>query len=330
MASTINLGGLSKYTDELSQALISEAVLAGTTFKYISLLPGVPYSTAINVSNSSLVAQAGGCGMSNPTGSVALTQRALTVCPLKVEENICEDDIKQYWLGKLMQDGSYTEDLSPKQFAQVYTADKVAKLGALIEDYYWKGDATQGGTYSAGMTLCNGLLHLLEYTSASQSVISSGTASGALSAVTTSSNYAITVVDAMMTALTADTNGQNVLTSGDLTLFMSYANFNTLVQALRNVNYFHNDLGQESLGKAGRWSLMFPGQPLEIVATRGLNGTNKMILTPASNLYYGFDSESDYTKFRIWYEELYDDVRFRAKFKLGAQVAFPQYIVMYK
>jgi hypothetical protein len=324
MASTIDLSGLTKYTDQLSQALISEAVLAGTTFKYISLMPGVPYATAINLSTSTLVAQAGGCGLLNATGSVALTQRSLTVCPLKVEENICEDDIKQYWLGKLMQDGSYTEDLSPKQFAQVYTADKVAKLGALIEDYYWSGSTNN--YYSNGKTLCNGILNTLEYTSGSASVISgNGTFSGALTV-----NNALNVIDGMIAALTADANGSQVLANTDLTLFMSYSNFTTLVRALRNVNYFHNALGQEEIGGAGRWELMYPGQNLRIVATRGLNGLNKMVLTPAKNLYYGFDSESDYTKFRIWTELNYDDIRFRAKFKIGAQVGYPQYVVMYK
>ncbi len=329
MASTIDLSGLSKYTDQLSQALISEAVLAGTTFKYISLIPGVPYATAINVSTSTLIAQAGGCGIANPTGSVALTQRNLQVCPLKVEENICEQDIKQYYLGKSMQDGSYTEELSPKQFAQVYSADKVAKLGALIEDYYWKGSTSNH--YGSGLGLCNGLLELLEYTSASASIINGNSISGTTSTYTgalTTAN-AIAVVDNMINNLTADANGSQILTAGNLTLFMSYSNFNTLVRALRNVNYFHNDLGQEGNVGAGRWEFNYPGQPVKIVATRGLNGTNKMVLTDPKNLYYGFDSESDYTKFRIWYEELYDDVRFRAKFKLGAQVGYPQYVVLF-
>lgn len=323
MASSIDLSGLSKYTDQLSQALISEAVLQGTTFKYISLLPGVPYATAINLMTSNLVAQAGGCGISNPTGSVVPQQRTLQVCPLKVEENICEDDLKQYWSGKLIQDGSYVEDLSPKQFAQVYSADKVNKLGALIEDYYWKGSSS--GTYSASLTLCNGLLHLLDYTSASASVVSGN---GTFSAGTTMTvANAIAIVDSMISAM--NTNVSDILGTGDLTLFMSYSNFNLLITALRNINYFHSTTGQESVGN-GRWEFMFPGQPVRIVATRGLNGTNRMILTSAKNLYYGFDAESDYTKFRIWYEQMYDDIRFRAKFKIGAQIAYPQYIVYFK
>lgn len=329
MASSINLSGLAQYTDQLSQPLVREAVLEGTTFKYITVIPDVPYATALNEITSTLVAQAGGCGLSNPTGSVTLAQRSLQVCPIKVEENICEDDLKQYWTGKLMQAGSYVEELSPKQFAQIYAADKVAKLAAVIEDYYWQGDTT--GTYSASLNLCNGILHVLESTSASASVVSgNGTYSGAMTV-----GNALNVIDTMIQAM--NTSVVDITSMPDLTIFMSYPNYNTLVTALRTANYFHTDLGQEEFkangNSAGIKTFMYPGQSVRIVATRGLNGTNvknKMVLTYASNLAYGCDLETDYSKFRIWYEELYDDVRFRAKFKIGAQCYYPQYIVLYK
>jgi len=326
MASSINLSGLATYTDQLSQSLVREAVLEGTTFKYITVIPDVPYATALNEITSTLIAQAGGCGLSNPTGSVNLAQRSLQVCPIKVEENICEDDLKQYWTGKLMKAGSYVEELAPKQFAQIYTADKVAKLAALLEDYYWQGDTT--GTYSSSFNLCNGILHVLESTSASASVVSgNGTYSGALTV-----GNALNVIDGMISTMNSSVS--DIVTMPDLTIFMSYANFNTLLIAIRGngsqgSGFFHNDLGQNG----HQFEFMYPGQPVRIVATRGLNGTNvknKMILTYASNLAYGTDLESDYSKFRIWYEELYDDVRFRAKFKIGAQCYYPQYIVMYK
>lgn len=326
MASTINLSGLAQYTDQLSQPLVREAVLEGTTFKYITVIPDVPYSTALNEITSVLVPQAGGCGLSSPTGSVTLAQRSLQVCPIKVEENVCEDDLKQYWTGKLMQAGSYVEELSPKQFAQIYAADKVAKLAAVIEDYYWQGDTS--GTYSASFNLCNGILHVLESTSASASVVSgNGTYSGALTVTN-----ALNVIDGMIT--TMNTSVSDIVTMPDLTIFMSYANFNTLLVAIRGngsqgSGFFHNSIGQDGHD----FTFMYPGQPIRIIATRGLNGTNvrnKMVLTYASNLAYGCDLETDYSKFRIWYEELYDDVRFRAKFKIGAQCYYPQYIVMYK
>ena len=48
MASSIDLSGLSKYTDQLSQALVRESVLGGETFKYITVIPNIKNAEALN------------------------------------------------------------------------------------------------------------------------------------------------------------------------------------------------------------------------------------------------------------------------------------------
>lgn len=324
---TIDLSGLTKYTDQLSQSLIREAVLMPSSFDYVRKITNVPYSTAVNIMNSTLIAKAGGCGAFSATGSVPLKQVELRVCPMKVEENICNDDLKQYWLGQKMPNGSYVEDLSPAEFAQVYTADKVDKLSALIEDYFWVGSTSNH--YSNGLTLCNGILEKLEYTSMTSSTIDGNAISGTTSTYSGALNVstAIAVIDNMINNLTSSSTGKNILKSGKLVLFMDYVNFNTLVRALRNVNYFHTNIGQESVG-AGRWEFDFPGQPIKIVAVKGLPST-KMVLTTSDNFIFGTDNESDYSNFKIWYDVNDDEVRFRSKFKIGATIAFPQYVVLY-
>lgn len=324
---TIDLSGLTKYTDQLSQSLIREAVLLPTSFNYVRKITNVPYATAVNIMNSTLIAKAGGCGAFSATGSVPLKQVELRVCPLKVEENICNDDLKQYWLGQKMPSGSYVEDLSPAEFAQVYTADKVDKLSALVEDYFWAGSTSNH--YSNGLTLCDGILEKLEYTSMTSSTISGNAISGTSSTYSGALNVttAIAVIDNMINNLTSSSTGKNILKAGNLVLFMDYVNFNTLVRALRNVNYFHSNLGQENVGD-GRWEFDFPGQPVKIVAVKSLPST-KMLLSSADNFIYGTDLESDYSNFKIWYDIDNDEVRFRSKFKLGATIAFPQYVVLY-
>lgn len=324
MASTIDLSGLAKYTDQLSQALVRESVLGGETFKYITVLPNIKYQDALNKMTSTFKAQAGGCGLISPTGSVALQQNVLQVCPIKVEESICENDIEQYWLGMFMSAGSYQEEVSPREFAQVYTADKQAKLQAYMDDLFWKSSST--GTFStdANLNLCNGILHTIELTSASMSIVDG---KGTFSANTTMTpGNAIAIVDSMIAAM--NTNASQILTEGDLTLFLSYADFNTLTTALRNANYFHYSVGQEQTG-AERWTFMYPGQPVRVVAVRGLNGTKKRLLTNGKNLAMGTDLQTDYSKFRIWYEDLYDTVYFRAKFKIGANAYYYQNIVYF-
>jgi len=312
---TLNLGSLTKYTDQLSGILLKEAVLVGNTFDFISVQSGIKYADSINILNNTLIAAAGGCGTISPTGSTTLTQRDITVCPVKVEESICVDEFEQYWIGQLAKEGSYNE-FAPEAFNQLYLANKVEKVGQFVEDIFWKGSVSS--TYGGGnLALCNGILHILENTSATNSVIST-TYSGAF----TTAN-ALDIVDAMIANLPND-----VLDANDLTLFVSHANFRVLMNALRNNNYF---FGYD--GVTGHtWVLEnYTNTNVRIVATRGLNGRNEAVLTPASNLFFGTDSFGEARNgdgFQFWYDIRDNITYFRAKLKVGAQVAFPQYVVI--
>lgn len=312
---TLNLGSLTKYTDQLSGILLKEAVLVGNTFDYISIQSGIKYADSINILTNTLIAAAGGCGAISPTGSTTLTQRDITVCPIKVEESICVDEFEQYWIGQLAKEGSYNE-FAPEAFNQLYLANKVEKVGQFVEDVFWKGSVNS--TYGGGnLALCNGILHILEGTSATNSVVSS-TYSGAL----TTAN-ALDIVDDLVRLIPND-----VLDANDLTLFMSHSNFRVLMNALRNNNYF---FGYD--GVAGHtWVLEnYTNTNVRIVATRGLNGRNEMVLTPSANLFFGTDSFGEARNgdgFQFWYDIRDNITYFRAKLKVGAQVAFPSYIVI--
>ena len=312
---TLNLGSLTKYTDQLSGILLKEAVLVGNTFDFISVQSGIKYADSINILNNTLTAAAGGCGTISPTGSTTLTQRDITVCPVKVEESICVDEFEQYWVGQLAKEGSYNE-FAPEAFNQLYLANKVEKVGQFVEDIFWKGSVNS--TYGGGnLALCNGILHILEGTSATNSVIST-TYSGAF----TTAN-SLTIVDDMIANLPND-----VLDANDLTLFVSHANFRVLMNTLRNNNYF---FGYD--GVTGHtWVLEnYTNTNVRVVATRGLNGRNEAVLTPASNLFFGTDSFGEARNgdgFQFWYDIRDNITYFRAKLKVGAQVAFPQYVVI--
>jgi hypothetical protein len=311
---TLNLANLTQYTDQLSGILLKEAVLVGNTFDYISIQTGVKYADSINLLTNNLVAAAGGCGTISPTGSTTLSQRDITVCPIKVEESICVDQFEQYWIGQLAKEGSYNE-FAPEVFNQVYLANKVEKVGQFVEDIFWKGSTL--GTFGAGnLALCDGILHILENTSATNSIIST-TFSGSL----TTAN-ALTIVDDMISLLPND-----VLGEGDLTLFMSHANFRVLMNALRNNNYFFGYDGT----REHTWVLdNYTNTNVKIVGTRGLNGRNEMILTKGSNLFFGTDSFGEARNgdgFQFWYDIRDNITYFRAKLKVGAQIAFPQYVV---
>lgn len=311
---TINLASLTKYTDQLSQELVRESVLMGNTLESgVSVITGVKYKDALNILSGALTLQAGGCGAISPTGSAALSQRDVEVCPIKVEESVCLNEFEQYWIGQLMRDGSYNES-TPNAFNEIFTADRIAKIQQKIEDIFWLGSTSNH--YSNSLTFCNGIMEILEYTSATNSVIDGSTYSGAL----TISN-AITVVDDMVSAIPTD-----IIAADDLVLYMSYANFRTYIKALRANNYYHIADGQVA---QSNFEVTHPGTNVLVKAVKGLVGSNKMVLTTASNLVFATDLTNDFEAFQFWYEKKDDIVYFRSKWKQGAQVYFPQYVVLY-
>lgn len=314
---TLNLANLTKYTDELSGILLKESVLVGNTFDFISVQSGVKYKDSINLLTNELVAVAGGCGTISPTGSTTMSQRDIEVCPIKVEESICVDDFEQYWIGQLAREGSYNE-FTPEAFNELYLANKTEKVGQLVEDIFWKGSTD--GTFGGGnLLLCDGILHILTTSPANAQTVS---ITGA-TALTVSG--AIATVDSLIAALPND-----IVDAGDLTMFMSHANFRVLMNALRNEGYFFGYDGVEG----HTWVLNnYTNTNVRIVATRGLNGRNEIVLTPASNLFLGTDSFGEARNgdnFQFWYDLRDNQTYFRAKFKVGAQVAFPQYVVIYE
>jgi hypothetical protein len=64
-----------------------------------------------------------------------------------------------------------------------------------------------------------------------------------------------------------------------------------------------------------------------MVAVSGLTGTDRIFIAEASNLFVGTDLLNDQEDFKIFFSEDNDEVRFKQKFKIGFQMAFPARIV---
>lgn len=305
----LNVAGLTTYTDELKMELIKKSVLQGRTTQLITVQPDIKSSATVNIIDSTLVLQAGACGF-NEDGETALTQRDLAVCPIKINESICLDTLEAYYTQKMMQPGSYNEDIP---FEQMYSEEKAGKISAQIDDLIWKGD-TDGGT--GNLALCDGFLVLAD--SETGSVVTGNT--GAYSALT--ANNIIDVVDDMVTAIPSD-----IIDADDLHLFVGYEVYRLYAKALRDANLFHYT-GAENQGQD--FSQMIPGTNVRVIAIRGLNGTNRMMLSRAANLYFGTDLLNDAEEFKIFFSQDNDEVRFIAKWKMGVQFAFPEFVVDFK
>lgn len=303
---SLDVTGLSVYTDENKMELIKKSVLEGRTMEYVTVQPDIKSSASINIIDSDLIAQAGACGWKEE-GTTELTQRDLAVDSLKVNEAICLDTLEAYYTQKMMNPGSYNENIP---FEQIFAEDKSDKIKNLIETLVWKGDKSSSGQ----VALANGFLKVID--------AEAGTIDGNTGSETsiTAANI-VDIVDAMVGAIPAD-----IIDADDLILFMGYDSYRTYAKALRDANLFHYT-GAENQGED--FTQMVPGTNVKVVATKGLNGTSRMVLSRTANLYVGVDMLNDSEEFKIFYSNDNDEVRFLAKWKLGTQIAFPEFVIEY-
>jgi hypothetical protein len=296
---SLDLTGLSAYTDEQKMPLVRASLLGGKTLGLIQVQPDIKSSATINILSSTPLWAAGSCGFTD-AGDTVLTLRTITVCPIKKNESICVDDLEAYYIQSMMKAGSYNEEIP---FEQIYSEEVAEQTANFIENLAWQGDTAGAGN----LALCDGLIKIID---AEGSVVT-----GTILAMDAAN--IIDAVDEMVAAVPAD-----AINSTDLTLFMGYAEYRTYATALRDANLFHYDGAEGAIVEQ-----FVPGTNVKVVAVGGLNGEARMFLAEASNVYAGTDLLNDAEQFKIFYSEDNDEVRVIQKMKIGFQVAFPERIV---
>ena len=304
----LNVNGLTAYVNQERMQLIKKMILGGRSMNFLTIQPDIKSAASINLLSSNLVAQAGGCGFTD-AGETILTQNTLNVCPLKVNESICIDTLEQYYTQVMLAPGSYDTDFG---FEQLYTEEKVSQISSLIDTLIWQGDTSLTGQTG----LCDGFVTLAETTYSASTVDGNTSNATAITA-----NNIVSLVDDMVAAVPV-----NIIANDDLYLYMGYDTYRLYALALRNQNLFHYT-GAEDQGE--QFSQMIPGTNVRAIAVKGLNGTNKMFLSAKSNLYAGVDLMSDYENLEIFYSMDFQEVRVVAKWKMGVNAAFWDYVVYF-
>ena len=298
-----NVSSISKFTNETRQELVKKAVLTGKTMNLVTILPGVKYKETLNLLENTITVADASCGFKS-AGSVAFSQRVVEVAPLEVKDSLCEKTLEQYYLGQMMKPGSpKDEELGP-----ILGDSYVEKIKEYNEKAVWLGNT--GSTGANGKV--QGFIAILD---------AAGTGAGGYVEAGDAGATAGTIVasvDAMVAAVPDAISGRD-----DLTLFMSYANYKVYCLALRTANFYHYDANM-----GPDFEIYVPGTNVKVVATHGLQGSNRMVLTYAENLVIGTDLLNEEEKFDIWYSMDNDEVRVNIQWKLGCQVYFPEFVVM--
>jgi len=123
----------------------------------------------------------------------------------------------------------------------------------------------------------------------------------------------------------------------ELIIFTNPATVQYYKQALTflgNQNIFPDDAKSVQQGGDGSANIntitcRVPGQNITMVGTVGLVGFNGLVLSYAENFYFATALESDYASIKSWFSMDFDVFRAMCRWRQGAAVAFPQYVVIY-
>lgn len=297
------VSSISGFTDQVGGELLAKALVDATTPKYVNVRLGIKGTQALNLLDSSPTFQSGACGW-NATGTTTFTQRDITTCPERINEALCYKDLYDTYQSMLMKPGQ-TSEVVP--FESQIADLKVKQIQQRIEQQLWQATVSGGDCFDGFKTL-----------------IATGTTGVANSSGVTFSSSAdygvsgnpITEVDKLINVL-----DDNASSREDLVCFMSFANYRLYVQALTRANFFANYIGgSEAIGNMNLVA-QHPNANVKIIPTIGLNASNQVVIGPAQFMVVGFDLLSDHERLDMWWSRDNDELRIRANYNYGAQIA---------
>lgn len=311
---SFDLSGLSVYTDQLSTDLVSKALLKPHSVQMMTVLPGKTAGTsAINLLNSNPYIIDATCGFNStttgPGGATGNTtlfdQLDLVVATKMLKEQLCADDLRDYWLSSQMTPSAYVENNLP--FEAKIAENKVNNVAAYVETTVWNGDGGQLDGLAAQITVSNGAI--------------GGTGAG------------ITVPLTVATAFDTIWGIFNKLTNPlkqerDLIMYMSMTNYaiavqsllkqgNSLITQYPTINNVSGDVPN---------SFTWPGTSMQIFGAPGITSNSQIFLGPKKYIFFGTGLIDDADRFKFYYDPSQDVQNFLCRFKLGTSVYASQFV----
>ncbi len=316
----LSLGSLTAYTRQEVQPLLTSAVFGARTQEMIMkggiVLPNVKSSQAIPLMDTDAVFGTQSCSF-DASGTTTFTQRTVTVGKIKVEEKICPKDLEAYFTQEALKAGSTYEDFGNAQFQKAYLDRKNERIAAQLETAIWQGDTGSG---TANLNKFDGLIKLIDAGSPVDANVSGYTGVSGSAIATINASNVIAATEGIYKAIPVA-----VLSKGDVKIFVGDDWFRLLVMAYRALNlYAYNPEDK------GNRVFTLPGTSIEVVPVNGLNTTGDAYAMSVSNIAMAVDLVNEENSYKMWYSEDNNDVRFRAEWKIGVNVAFTAECVKFK
>ena len=264
------------YAGEFAGKYVAAALLSAPTLDkgLIEIMPNVYYKSVIQKVNTDDILKDATCDF-DPTSTVTLTERVLTLEEFQVNLQMCKKDFEQTWQAVEMGYSSFKN--VPASFTDFIVAYAAERVAARIEQNIWAGTNASAGQFAGFQTLFAADSDVIDVT---------GT--------TVTASNVITELGKVVDAIPAALYGKE-----DLYLYVPQNVAKAYVRALGG--FGASGLGANGVDNQGTtWfnnqDLFFDG--IKVAVANGLS-SNKMVAAQKSNLFFGCGLLSDKNEVRL-------------------------------
>jgi hypothetical protein len=264
------------YAGEFAGKYVAAALLSAPTLDkgLIEIMPNVYYKSVIQKVNTDDILKDATCDF-DPTSTVTLTERVLTLEEFQVNLQMCKKDFEQTWQAVEMGYSSFKN--VPASFTDFIVAYAAERVAARIEQNIWAGVNASAGQFAGFQTLFAADSDVIDVT---------GT--------TVTASNVITELGKVVDAIPAALYGKE-----DLYLYVPQNVAKAYVRALGG--FAASGVGANGVDNAGTtWfnnqELYFDG--IKVAVANGLS-SNKMVAAQKSNLFFGTGLLSDKNEVRL-------------------------------
>jgi hypothetical protein len=269
-------------------------------------------TSAINLLNSNPYIIDATCGFGasqvgpgGATGNATVfSQLDLVVQSKMLKEQLCPEDLRNYWLSSQLSPSAYAESVP---FEQAIATSKVNNIAQFVENTIWAGDGGSLDGLAAQATVANGCI--------------GGTGAGIVVPLVVAT--AFDTIWGIYGKLTNALKQEN-----DLVMYMSMTNYAIAVQALiskgNSLILQYPNITNAS-GDAPN-VFVWPGTNMTIFGGPGITSNSHILVGPKSKIFFGTGLLDDADNFKFYYDPSQDVVNFMSKFRLGTSVYTSQFV----
>jgi len=299
MATTTSL--TTTYAGELAGEILAPALIGFESSKHVTVKQNVPYKTVVRKIVDDVTFAAGTCDFT-PTGTIALTERILTLEEFQVQRQICKKDFFTDWSTKDVMSGRVNAQILAAILERVTSGS-----AANMERVLWQGVNGAAGEFDGLGTLID------------------ANAGGDINFVASPVALTAANIIAKIDLLIAKSPVAVKASPEKPAIYMNYATWELFMQAqIAAGNGWYANLGPKMEG------LKYMGL-YDIKVCPGM-AANTMYMVQPSNLWYGTWLESDMNQVKVLDMEDLDasqNVRISTRFYAGAQLGITSEIAAY-